>query len=316
MKSFKWYFHPIFIFSFSLVALLTSLFVYIQSYLRVSDSLRLFVEKNKIDARQFLETDTWVTILFLSVLVAIILAGTIIIFVYYQKVIQLYRLQQNFINGFTHELKTPIASMRLFLDTFKKHELSREDQLKYIEFMIRDTERLSDNVGQILNLGKIEDKNFSVKRYHQNIYVFLEEFLAKNPHLFEDCEIIVKKIDHVDYFAPIDSSLIEMVFMNLLTNAIRYNDSKNPRIEIRFRSLGRKMAIDFIDNGKGIDKSEHRNIFKKFYQVGKTTKGSGLGLYLTAQILKIHKGRIDIESDGNGLGSTFTLIMQRESNKE
>jgi two-component system phosphate regulon sensor histidine kinase PhoR len=276
--------------------------------------LDYLLKKNKIDASQFLETDTWVTILFLSVLVAIILAGTIIIFVYYQKVIQLYRMQQNFINGFTHELKTPIASMRLFLDTFKKHDLPREDQLKYIDYMIRDTERLSDNVGQILNLGKIEDKNFSFKRYSQNIFIFLEDFLSKNPHLFEDCEINLKKIDHVDYFSLIDASLIEMVFMNILTNAIRYNDTKSPTVEIRFRSLGKRMAIDFVDNGKGIDKSEHRNIFKKFYQVGKTTKGSGLGLYLTAQILKIHKGRIDIESNDNGYGSTFTLIMQRESN--
>ncbi|OUR97899.1 hypothetical protein A9Q84_06800 [Halobacteriovorax marinus] len=315
MRSFKWYFHPIFIFTFSLIALITSLVVYIQSYLGVYDSLRIFVDKNKIEAVQFLEADTWVTILFLSVLVAIILAGTIIIFVYYQKVIQLYRLQQNFINGFTHELKTPIASMRLFLDTFKKHELSREDQLKYIEYMIRDTERLSDNVGQILNLGRIEDKNFTVKRYRHNLFLFLEDFLAKNPHLFEDGEIIVKKIDHVDYFALIDTSLMEMVFMNILTNAFRYNNTKKPIVEISFRSLGRKMAIDFVDNGKGIDKSEQRNIFRKFYQIGKTTKGSGLGLYLTSQILKIHKGRIDIESEGLEKGSTFTLLIQRESTK-
>ncbi|WP_372653716.1 sensor histidine kinase [Halobacteriovorax sp.] len=312
MKSFKWYFHPIFIFTFSLVALITSLFVYIRSYLQVSDSIRVFVEKNKVDASQFLQTDTWITILIISILVAIILAGTIIIFVYYQKIIQLYRMQQNFINGFTHELKTPIASIRLFLDTFKKHELSREDQLKYIDYMIRDAERLSANVGQILNLGRIEDRSFNLNNSRVEAYDLTNDFLEKNPHLFESTVITIKKIDHVDYYCTIDIALMEMVIMNIMTNAIRYNDSNRPSIRIEFRSLGKKMTISFIDNGMGIKKSELRNIFKKFYQIGKTSKGSGLGLYLSSQILKLQKGSISVESQGAGLGSTFIITLPRE----
>ncbi|WP_162137849.1 sensor histidine kinase [Halobacteriovorax marinus] len=278
----------------------------------MSDSVRLFVEKNKVDASQFLATDTWVTILITSILVAIILAGTIIIFVYYQKIIQLYRMQQNFINGFTHELKTPVASIRLFLDTFKKHELSREDQLKYIDFMIRDADRLADNVGQILNLGKIEDRSFNMNNSRVELFELASEFLEKNPHLFESIEINIKKIDHVEYFSFIDTALMEMVFMNIITNAIRYNDSNRPQLNIEFNSLGKKMSISFIDNGMGIKKSEQRNVFKKFYQVGKSTKGSGLGLYLSSQILKLQKGSIEVESRGEGQGSTFTIILPRE----
>ncbi|WP_172867687.1 sensor histidine kinase [Halobacteriovorax marinus] len=278
----------------------------------MSDSVRLFVEKNKVDASQFLATDTWVTILITSILVAIILAGTIIIFVYYQKIIQLYRMQQNFINGFTHELKTPVASIRLFLDTFKKHELSREDQLKYIDFMIRDADRLADNVGQILNLGKIEDRSFNMNNSKVELFELASEFLEKNPHLFESIEINIKKIDHVEYFSFIDTALMEMVFMNIITNAIRYNDSNRPQLNIEFNSLGKKMSISFIDNGMGIKKSEQRNVFKKFYQVGKSTKGSGLGLYLSSQILKLQKGSIEVESRGEGQGSTFTIILPRE----
>lgn len=294
------------------MALITSLFVYIRSYLQVSDSIRVFVEKNKVDASQFLQTDTWITILIISILVAIILAGTIIIFVYYQKIIQLYRMQQNFINGFTHELKTPIASIRLFLDTFKKHELSREDQLKYIDYMIRDAERLSANVGQILNLGRIEDRSFNLNNSRVEAYDLTNDFLEKNPHLFESTVITIKKIDHVDYYCTIDIALMEMVIMNIMTNAIRYNDSNRPSIRIEFRSLGKKMTISFIDNGMGIKKSELRNIFKKFYQIGKTSKGSGLGLYLSSQILKLQKGSISVESQGAGLGSTFIITLPRE----
>ena len=105
---------------------------------------------------------------------------------------------------------------------------------------------------------------------------------------------------------------MEMVLMNILTNAIRYNDSKQPQVEISFSCLGKKTAVSFKDNGMGIDKNDQRNIFRKFYQIGKTTKGSGLGLYLTSQILKLHKGTIDVESSGNGLGSTFTIGLIRE----
>ena len=265
-----------------------------------------------MDASQFLETDTWITILIISILVAIILAGTIIIFVYYQKIIQLYRMQQNFINGFTHELKTPVASIRLFLDTFKKHELSREDQLKYIDFMIRDADRLAVNVGQILNLGKIEDRSFHLNNSNVDLYDFTNDFLERNPHLFENTNIEVKKIDHVDYLVNIDSALMEMVLMNIITNATRYNDSNRPSIQVEFRSLGKKASVSFIDNGMGIKKSEQSNIFKKFYQIGKTSKGSGLGLYLSSQILKIHKGSIGVESQGSGLGSNFTIVLPRE----
>jgi len=122
-----------------------------------------FVRKKNLDSSQFLEPQTWIMILVLSVLVTVILVCLVIIFVYYQKVIQLYRMQQNFINGFTHELKTPLASLRLFLDTFLKHELPREEQMKYLTFMKRDTDRLVDNVNLILNLAKIEEKKISDK---------------------------------------------------------------------------------------------------------------------------------------------------------
>jgi len=114
----RWFFHPLFIFIFSLVALALSLFIYIRSYLQVNYALQEVVHKYNLNAGQMLETETWVLILTLSLLVAVILGGLLIIYIYSQKIIQLYRLQQNFINGFTHELKTPIASLQLFWKRF------------------------------------------------------------------------------------------------------------------------------------------------------------------------------------------------------
>ncbi|MCX5834940.1 MAG: hypothetical protein NTV99_10615 [Deltaproteobacteria bacterium] len=132
MNRFRWFYHPIFIFVFSIVALAASLFLYIYWYMEVSAGLQAVVAKYQLDPEQFFEAQTWVVILVLSILVGIILVGVFLIFIYNQRTWQLYRTQRNFINNFTHELKTPVTSLRLYLDTFAKYELSREDQIKYI----------------------------------------------------------------------------------------------------------------------------------------------------------------------------------------
>jgi two-component system phosphate regulon sensor histidine kinase PhoR len=308
----RWWFHPLTIFIFSLLALGTSLYLYINSYLRVNEAFEQFIKKHNFNPSTIYDSETWVMILILSVLVACIIIGMVLIFVYYQKVIILYRQQQNFINGFTHELKTPVASLKLFLDTFSKHELSREQQLKYLNFMRRDTERLSDNVNLILNLGKIEDKDELDEAVNTDLSFFISEFLQKSPHLFEDISIEFDNRVEGAVFFPINKDMMEMLFMNMVTNAIRYNETEPRKLEIIMRRTDKFIEIVFKDNGIGINKSEQKKIFKKFYQVGKTAKGSGLGLYFVGQIVKLHRGTIRVFSEGLGKGSSFIIELPRK----
>jgi len=308
----KWYFHPLFVFIFSLVALGSSLGIYIRSYLRVNDALEKFMRLHKITPEKFFDTEAWVTILTLSILVAIILFGMFLIYLYYRQMIKLYRMQKNFISGFTHELKTPLASLKLFLETFTKYELSREDQLKYLNYMAKDVDRLNDNVDQILKLGRLEDKRYKSEFSKVNLYQWTEELLKKTPHLFESGDISIEKKDGGLYMASIDINLFEMLIMNLITNAFRYNDSERANLNITFEKRGKTLYLSFKDNGVGIDSGEVRNIFKKFYQVGKSVKGSGLGLYLASIIIKVHKGSIRVESAGVGHGSCFIASMPLE----
>lgn len=235
--------------------------------------------------------------------------GVLLIFIYYQKLIRLYRFQQNFINGFTHELKTPIASLRLYLDTFNKYDLNKDDTKKYISYMIKDTERLNLNVNQILNLSKLEDRSFLPDFDSEDLHYFTEEFFRKNPHYFEECDITIEKKSQGDYPFFFDFKLFEMVIMNLVTNCIKHNKNKWPQLKIIFSKHGKNYLIDFEDNGVGLDKSEFKNIFKKSYQVGKTTKGSGLGLYLAQSIVKIHKGEMSATSEGLGQGTRFRIKL-------
>lgn len=302
----RWFFHPLFIFIFSLVAILTSLFIYIRSYLQVHQAFNELVIKYHINSNRLLESETWVIIVILSILVAIIMLGMMMIFIYYQKMIQLYRLQQNFINGFTHELKTPIASIQLFVDTFLKHELKREEQVKYLEFMKRDAERLSQNVNRILHLAKLEDKKFQANFEEKNLVTVINKLLKNTPHLFENVDITFIS-DREEILFKLDVSLFEMLLMNLITNGILYNKSENKKIQIELNVSDRSIILKVRDNGIGIEKSEQKKIFKKFYQVGKATKGSGLGLYIVASIVKIHHGDIKVHSEGPGMGAMFIM---------
>ena len=309
----KWFFHPILVFIFSIVALAVSLFLYIYWYMEVSIGLKTLVRRFNLDPDQVLASQTWVVILVISILVGLILAGIFIIFVYNQKLVQLYRLQHNFINNFTHEMKTPVTSLKLYLETFLKHNLSRDDQLKYIHYMIQDADRLSDNTTRILNLARIESRNYEGELVMSDLVQTVEGFYDNNAHLFRNCEITIHNPSGQSFPYRINPSLFEMLLMNLLTNAIKYNESGIPKVDITFEPQKRGLYIRFEDNGIGIKKGETKKIFRKFYQVGRSdnmsARGTGLGLYLVQSIARIHKGRISAWSEGEGKGSAFTLIL-------
>jgi two-component system, OmpR family, phosphate regulon sensor histidine kinase PhoR len=309
----KWFFHPILILVVSILALGTSLILYIYWYIEVSVGLKSLVRRFNLDAGQILTAQTWVVILVLTILVALILLGLLTIFVYSQKMVQLFRLQHNFINNFTHELKTPTTSLRLYLETFQKHELSRADQLKYIEFMLSDVNRLSDNVSRILNLARIESKSFTGDFSWLDPLDLIHRFLEHNHYLFSNCDIQVSCSPERNFYCYINRSLFDILLMNLLTNAVKYNASDRPKIHVTQELHGKRLRILFRDNGIGFNRRERNKIFRKFYQVGRSedmsAKGSGIGLFLAQSIAKIHKGRLKASSDGPGTGAVFALTL-------
>lgn len=309
----KWFFHPITVFVFSIVALAMSLVLYIYWYMEVSTGLKEVAKQFDLDHGQLLAYETWMVILVLSILVGIILIGIFLIFVYNLKTLQLYRLQHNFINNFTHELKTPVTSLKLYLETFTKYELTRNDQLKYLDYMVQDVGRLADNINRILNLAKIESKIYGEEFVVLDLVSTVGRFIKNNDKLFGDCKINIHNPSECSFAYRINLSLFEMLLMNLMTNSVKYNESESPKIDITFELNNRRLHIRFEDNGIGIKKTEIKKIFKKFYQSGQSddmsARGSGLGLHLVQNIARIHKGKVVAESMGRGKGSVFTLMF-------
>ena len=132
MKNVKWFLHPVLVLIFSILALGSSLFLYIYWYIGINDTLKTVVNRFGLNTTQAVAPQSWVMILVFSLLLGIILMGMFIIFIFLQKTVQLYRMQNNFINNFTHELKTPVTSLKLYLETFQRYDIPREKRLKKV----------------------------------------------------------------------------------------------------------------------------------------------------------------------------------------
>ncbi len=317
MRRTLWFLHPISIFVFSIVALGLSLFLYIYWYVEVSAGLKAVIEKSNLEPQQFVAWQTWVVIMVLSILVGLILVGIFTIFAYQRKTLALYRSQHKFINSFTHELKTPTTSLRLYLETFVKHELPRDKQLKYLGYMLEDVDRLSGNINGILDLARIEAKIYRGEFVVVDLVAEVEKFCRDNEQIFRGSKISIKRQQGQTFYCSVNFSLFHMMLMNLLSNGIRYNDNSCPQINITFSQTERNVRICLEDNGIGFEKSMVKKIFKKFFQIERANwsqaGGTGLGLYMVEQVVRLHKGRIEAQSEGIGLGARFTISFPRQA---
>jgi two-component system, OmpR family, phosphate regulon sensor histidine kinase PhoR len=309
----QWFFHPLAVFIFSILALGLSLVLYIYWYIEVSAGLRTVVDRFQLDRHQVFEPQTWIVILVLSILVGIILVGIFIIFVYSQKALRLYRLQNNFINSFTHELKTPVTSLKLFLETLLKHELPEAERQRYLGYMLTDIGRLGETINRILELARIESKSYAGEFVVADVPAESRRFFEDHRALVAGVEVDVARWEGPPLTARIDRGLFAMVLMNLVTNAVKYNAAARPRIKVEFARNRRWLQVRVTDNGCGLARHELRKIFRKFYQVGRSedmsARGTGLGLYLVQLIVRLHRGKCHAESPGPGRGATFVVSL-------
>jgi signal transduction histidine kinase len=303
-------FHPIFVFIGIQIAWIGLMAVWIYWYVKNSQNLN---ELAKRLPPELLESDfNWIFLLEGGVLMLVILAGVYVIFVYWNKQARLNQLQSNFVSSVSHELKSPLASIQLYLETLKYQNVSQEEARDFVETMLADTKRLSGLIDNILESSKSDSKSMQLQFKSVDIILFLQETVENHKKLFEDknCQVQFKFDNHPK--VSIDTRAIRMVFNNLIVNALRYS-SADSSLTIYVRQNKKFCNIDFIDQGFGFDKKELKRVFKKFYRVQsqetQNIEGAGLGLYISRQIIKSHKGKIDAFSDGRGKGTRFLVSL-------
>ena len=248
-----------------------------------------------------------------------IIAGLVIYTVFLVREIRRNEQHDSFINAVTHELKTPLASIRLYLETLQSRETSPEQRKQFYDIMLADTERLHYTVDQVLKAGIAGQK----ERKHGEALVEMEHLLRDaievarlRHHLRPEAMTLERSPKLPDATVFGDPEDLRTAVSNLLDNAVKYSpDGVQVRVELApAPGDPHSLLVHVEDQGVGIARNHLGSIFKRFYRVPRTKRqvmGTGLGLYIVQSIAKKHGGRAYAASEGEGKGSVFTLELPR-----
>jgi signal transduction histidine kinase len=220
-----------------------------------------------------------------------------------------------FMNAVTHELKTPIASIRLYLETLKSRPVDEKKRSEFYDVMLADSDRLLSTVDQVLVASRTREKGRELNRTEFDIRDLLNEVVdttLAQRHL--DASAIRMTIPADELPVSADRDELRTVFINLLDNAVKYSAGE-PRISIRVTPRLRWVDVFVKDSGIGISRADLKRVFKRFYRshdkAAGNTKGTGLGLAIVRAIVERHGGKVTADSAGLGKGTTFLVRLPR-----
>lgn len=243
-----------------------------------------------------------------STFLLVIIIGAAVVYTSFRRSIRLSRQQNNFMLSVTHELKSPIAAMKLNLQTMAKHQLDGEKRNLLINRCVSESNRLNDLCNNMLLASQIEGRQYKPAKEQFNFTELVEDSLKDYAHSYPDRFMVE---DLGNYKLTGDKTLIQMAVNNLLENAVKYTPADKP-VSVTMSDKNGYAMLFVADSGNGIPDDEKSKIFNKFYRVGneetRKSKGTGLGLYLTAKIVKQHKGKIAVK-DNQPNGSIFELCF-------
>lgn len=223
--------------------------------------------------------------------------------------VTLARQRRNFLLSITHELKSPIASLRLVLETIGKRELRREQLEQLCKGGLKDAARLQTLVEDLLLAARLED-NWRPLPEPVDLSALARDIAARLQVRFPQTKIVLNIPDN---FPPVqaDKSGMSAIVQNLLENAVKYSP-ENASVECSAERLNDRIRLRVADQGRGIPDSEKQAVFEKFYRLGneetRQTTGTGLGLYIVNQVVKAHGGSIRV-TDNKPQGTVFTIEM-------
>jgi two-component system sensor histidine kinase SenX3 len=248
---------------------------------------------------------------------SLIIAGIIVYTVFLVREMGITEQQDRFLNSVTHELKTPIASIRLYLETLQAREVGDAQRKEFYRIMLQDADRLQSTVEQVLKAGAARQKS----KLHHIAPVDLAWLVSEcvdtarqRHHLSPDAVAMVDVDPHTPLVVDGDVDDLRTAIANLIDNAVKYSGGK-PQVSVQAAGpTPDTVWVRVKDAGVGIPRAQLNRIFNRFYRFQGGTfkvKGTGLGLYIVRSIAKRHGGRVFAESPGSGKGATFTLELPR-----
>ena len=253
----------------------------------------------------------WTTLAIGTVFFVLMLVGVVLYLLITIKGIRLNQRQSNFIDSVTHELKSPIASLKLYLQTLDRRSVSEAEQAGFYRFMLEDIERLDTLINHMLDAARVDQQPVEAELADVELSEVLRscaQTACQRYHL--PLETIQLRLSPAVVRArPID---IEMVFRNVIDNAIKYGGAQ-PQVEVESRVDGSGVVTRVVDNGPGIPANLRRKVFGRFVRVGSELErfrtGTGLGLFIVRTLVKRLRGSVVVRERGDQSGTVFEIQL-------
>ncbi len=258
----------------------------------------------------------WAWLAIASTLLTFILLGVVMYLVLSIQTVNLTRRQSNFIDSVTHELKSPIASLKLYIQTLNRRQLPPEEQEAFFKGMLEDVERLDTLINHLLDVARLE----RIAKPSEEQDVAVDEVLRSCVEQVCHRQQVPLKTVHCELeFALVRCRRVdlELVFRNLIDNAVKYAATDNPQVEIKMDlSVPGRVIVRVSDNGRGIPAEQRRKIFGRFVRLGdeleRDKPGTGLGLYIVRTLLSRLRSQIQVRDRVAGEGTMFEVNLPRQ----
>ncbi len=256
----------------------------------------------------------WLLLILGTLFFALIITGLVLLCAWLVREMRHNQRQEAFVDAVTHEMKTPLASMRLYTDTLTRHDLSAEKRREFLGRIEKDLDRLDRTVTQVLAAGRSAEPERKATRDRIALVKLLSDCIAEICSQHELPPEAVRLEAEQGPTVSGDSAELGFVFHNLLENAVKYSN-RPVRVRVGVESVGtRRVQVEIADQGIGIPPRELRKIFQRFYRVGldvqRKAVGLGLGLFIVRNLVRRQGGKVSASSEGLGRGSRFVVTLR------
>jgi signal transduction histidine kinase len=316
IKKLKWIIHPISILILAQICWGLLMFVWIRWYILRSQEINALLTKIPLSTAP---SGQWVILAEGCLLMAFLLVSLYMIFVSQRRLSRITKMQDTILSSVTHELKTPLASIRLYTETMLLREIPIEEKKKFLNRVLGEVERLQKLVDTILISARLNSDHSTTNNHIKiDLIEIINTSMIRMKERFDHMRLfefqIIPENAPRSFYILGNSQHLSTLFDNLFDNAVKYT-KKNDLISVELSLGNENILVSVHDNGIGIEKRDLKKIFKKFYRVDKSAKskvtGSGLGLSVCHSIVKEHNGKIYAKSDGLNKGTTFYVEFKR-----